>query len=158
MSLSNRKLAPESGKSARKSSRLAAIPSDRRVPQTRSVEVGRNWYFSWDDFPLDEFLFVSLTIFDGIEESSVIPRLSASLHLLRLRWLSRALALSPGGPRLSPWSHPMNGIERKRSPKGEWNQTRESKHQPEALGSRRWSWTKLEVRGTERRHSQIWKP
>ena len=73
----------------------------------------------WDDFPLGELLLVLLIVFDGTEEARVIPRLLTSFLLLKLRWLSRVLALSPGGPRLSPWSHPMNGIERKRSPNGE---------------------------------------
>ena len=62
----------------------------------------------WNDFPLGEFLFVSLIIFDGTEEGGVIPRLSTSLRLLRLRWLSRVLALSPRGARLSPRRHPNN--------------------------------------------------
>ena len=42
----NKKPAPESRRSTQKSSQLVAIPSDRRVPQTRSTEVGRNWHFS----------------------------------------------------------------------------------------------------------------
>ena len=55
----------------------------------------------WDDFPLGELLLLSLIVFEGIEEDLVIPRLSASLCLLRLRWLSKALALSPEGACLS---------------------------------------------------------
>ena len=62
----------------------------------------------WDDFSLGELLFVLLIIFDKTEEGSVIPHLSVSLRLLRLKWLSRALALSPEGSRLSPRSHPKN--------------------------------------------------
>ena len=69
----------------------------------------------WNDFPLGEFLFVPLIIFDGTEEGHVIPRLSMSLHLLRLRWLSRALALSLGGARLSLRRHPKNEKGRKRT-------------------------------------------
>ena len=41
----NKKPAPESGRSARKSSQLVVIPSYWRVSQTQSAEVGRNWYF-----------------------------------------------------------------------------------------------------------------
>ena len=67
----------------------------------------------WDDFPLGEFLFVLLIIFDGTEEGGVIPRLSVSLHLLKLRWLSRVLALRPRGVRLSPRRHPNNKKRRK---------------------------------------------
>ena len=62
---------------------------------------------SWDDFPLGKFLLVALIVFNLTEEGRVIPRLSASLRLLRLRWLNKALALSPGSARLSPWCHPM---------------------------------------------------
>ena len=69
----------------------------------------------WDDFPLGELFLVTLIVFDGTKEGRVIPRLSASLRLLGLRWLSRALALSPGGALLSPWSHPMNGKEKEES-------------------------------------------
>ena len=61
----------------------------------------------WDDFPLGKFLLVALIIFIRTEECCVKPRLSASLHLLGLRWLNRALALSLGSARLSPWCHPM---------------------------------------------------
>ena len=59
----------------------------------------------WNDFPLGEFLLVSLILFDRTEEGRVIPRLSVSLHLIRLRWLSRALALSPRGICLSLKRH-----------------------------------------------------
>ena len=62
----------------------------------------------WDEFPLGELLLVALIVFNRTEEGRVIPRLSASFRLLRLRWLSRALALSLGGARLSPRSHPTN--------------------------------------------------
>ena len=55
----------------------------------------------WDDFPLGELLLVVLIVFDGIEEDRDIPCLSVGLCLLRLRWLSRALALSPRGPSLA---------------------------------------------------------
>ena len=58
----------------------------------------------WNDFPLGELLLVSLIVVDGTEEGHVIPRLSVSLRLLGLRWLNMALALSPGGARLSPRS------------------------------------------------------
>ena len=61
----------------------------------------------WDDFPLGELLLIALIVFDGTEGGRVIPRLSTSLHLLKLRWLSRTLALSPKSARLSPWCHPM---------------------------------------------------
>ena len=61
----------------------------------------------WDDFLLGKFLLVMLIVFIRTEECRVIPRLSASLRLLGLRWLSRALALSLGSARLSPWCHPM---------------------------------------------------
>ena len=73
----------------------------------------------WDDFLLGELLLVALIVFNRFEESRVIPCLSASLRLLRLRWLSRALALSPGGAHLSPWCHPMNGKEKEESKKRE---------------------------------------
>ena len=69
----------------------------------------------WDDFPLGELLLVSLIVFDGTDEGRVIPRLLVSLHLLRLRWLSRALTLSLGGARLSPRRHPKNEKGRKRT-------------------------------------------
>ena len=61
----------------------------------------------WNDFPLGKFLLVALIVFDRTEEGRVIPRISTSLHLLKQRWLSRALALSPESARLSPWCHPM---------------------------------------------------
>ena len=61
----------------------------------------------WDDFPLGKFLLVALIVFIRTEECHVKPRLSVSLRLLGLRWLSRALALSPGSARLSLWCHPM---------------------------------------------------
>ena len=77
------------------------------------LKLGEIDTFPWNDFPLGEFLFVSMIIFDGIEEDLVIPRLSASLRLLRLRWLSKALALSPRGSLLSPRHHPKNGKGRK---------------------------------------------
>ena len=51
----------------------------------------------WNDFLLGKFLLVSLIFFDGIEEGRVVPRLSASFCLLKLRWLSTVLALSPKG-------------------------------------------------------------
>ena len=66
---------------------------------------------------MGELLLIALIVFDGTEEGRVIPRLSASLRLLRLRWLSNALALSLEGARLSPWSHPMNGKEKEESKK-----------------------------------------
>ena len=65
----------------------------------------------WDDFPLGKFFLVALIVFDRTEEGRVIPRLSVSLHLLKLRWLSRALALSLESARLSPWGHPMEQKE-----------------------------------------------
>ena len=60
----------------------------------------------WNDFPLGDILLVSLIFFNGTEEGRVIPHLSTSLRLLRLRWLSRELALSPRGSRLSLKCHP----------------------------------------------------
>ena len=51
----------------------------------------------WNDFPLGDFLLVSLIFFNGTEEGRVIPHISTSLRLLRLRWLNRELALSPRG-------------------------------------------------------------
>ena len=92
----------------------------------------------WDNFPLSKFLFVSLIIFNGIEEDRVIPRLLASLRLLRLRWLSRALALSLGGARLSPRSHPKNE---------KWRKCMEMRLKPNARGwSPTWSPKYTEMR------------
>ena len=78
----------------------------------------------WDDFPLGKLLLVALIVFIQTEEGHVIPRLSASLRLLGLRWLSRALALSLGGARLSPWCHLMKqkgeeGVQREKEMKRE---------------------------------------
>ena len=111
-----------------------------------------------DDFPLGELLLVALIIFNRTEKGRVIPRLSGSLRLLRLIWLNRALALSPGGARFSPWWHPMNENEKEESKKREWNETRRSNHKPEALGAQRWSWTNPEESGAEKKHSQKLKP
>ena len=73
----------------------------------------------WNDFPLGKFLLVALIVFIRTEECHVKPRLSASLRLLGLRWLSRGLALSLGGARLSPWCHLMKqkgeeGVQREK--------------------------------------------
>ena len=59
----------------------------------------------YDDFPLGKFLLVALVVIIRTEECRVIPHLSASLRLLRLRWLSRALALCPRGSGISLRRH-----------------------------------------------------
>ena len=69
----------------------------------------------WDDFPLGELLLVVHIVFDQTEEGRVIPSFPASPCLLRLKWLNKAFALSPGGARFSPWSHSMNGKEKEES-------------------------------------------
>ena len=66
----------------------------------------------WNHFPLSELLLVPLIILYGTKESRVKPRLSASLHLSRLRWLSKALALCPRGSCFSSRSHQKNKNER----------------------------------------------
>ena len=63
----------------------------------------------WNDFPLGEFLLVSLIFFNETEKGHVIPHLSASLYLLMQRWLNRALGLSPRGSRLSSRRHQKSG-------------------------------------------------
>ena len=65
----------------------------------------------WNYFPLSELLLVPLIILYGTEEGRVIPHPSTSLHLSRLRRLSRALALSPRGCCLFPMSHQKNRKE-----------------------------------------------
>ena len=60
----------------------------------------------WDDFPLSKLLLVALIVLIRTEECDVVPRLSASLSLLGLRWLNRVLALSPGSTCLLSRSHP----------------------------------------------------
>ena len=65
----------------------------------------------WNYFPLSELLLVPLIVLYRTEESRVIPRLSVSLRLIRLRWLNRLLALSPKGCYLPLRSHQKNRKE-----------------------------------------------
>ena len=101
----NKMHALESGRLARKLSRLATIPSIEESLKPEVLKLGEIDTSPWNDFPLGEFLLISLIFFDGTEEGRLIPHLSASLRLLRLRWLSRALALSPIDNHLSPRRH-----------------------------------------------------
>ena len=64
----------------------------------------------WDDFPLSKFLLVALIVLIRTEECDVVPRLSASLNLLGLRWLNKALA-----PEL--WKYPSPFEEPSKIPK-----------------------------------------
>ena len=111
----NKKPAPESGRSARKSSRLATIPSTEESLKPEVLKLGEIDTSPWDDFLLGELLLVSLIVFNGIEEGRAVPHFLVGLCLLKLRWLSRALALSLGGARLSLRSHPTNGKKKKKS-------------------------------------------
>ena len=80
-------------------------PSKYRL-KSKVLKLGEIDASPWNNFPLGIFLFIPLVVFDRAEKSGVVPRLSASLGLICLRWLSRALALSPGSGWLSPRCHP----------------------------------------------------
>ena len=75
-------------------------PLKAKVLKLREVNTS-----AWDDFSLSKFFLVALIVLIRIEECRVKPHLSASLRLLWLRRLNRALTLSPGSARLSPWCH-----------------------------------------------------
>ena len=127
MSLSNRKHTPELRKSAPKSSLRATNPFDWRDLKPEMPRLGEINTSPWNHFPLSELLLVPLIILYGTKESRVKPRLSTSLHLSRLRRLSRALALCPRGSCFSHRSHQKNKNER-----GEANRER-YKHNQEKM-------------------------
>ena len=79
--------------------------------------------------------------------------------------LSARAEMAQQGACPEPWRCPslalvpsMNGKEKKKSKKREWNEMRMSNHKPEALGARRRNWNNLEAHGAERRRSQKLKP
>ena len=79
-------------------------PSEKSI-KPEMLKLGEINISLWNHLPLSELLLVSLIILHSAEEGRVKPRLSESLHLSKLRQLSKALALCPGGNRLSPRRH-----------------------------------------------------
>ena len=153
----NKKPAPESEKSTQKSS-LATIPSVRIAPQTRSAKVGKNWHFSLRRLSSGQIFACSA---DSLHSNWRVPCQTSPFG--EPPFARAEMAQQGACPK--PWKCPSlalvpsNGTERRRRrPKREWKQRGRSNHQPEALDAQRWSWTDLEARGTERRHSHKLKP
>ena len=135
--------APESGRLARKLSQLETIPSDWRVPQTRSTEVGINWYFSLERLSSGRiFAYISDILWWNWRGSSHTSPFSEPP--------STQAEMAQQGACPKPYRQPSLSLasleKRKRkkwSRKKDRTQTRENEIQPKALSAQRWSLTWL---------------